>query len=1145
MRKIALFAGIAGLIVGAGIAAVSEGSFWNGWLAAGGLSSAAIFGLGAAWRWTCGKPSGLAHRGSRWLGILMATAFMLRLGIGILMSLGLQTYGYNETVQRAGFVYADAYTRDHEAWTSDKPIWASFQQEFLSDQYGGSLALSALIYRVFSPDAHRRFLFLILTAFTFCVGLPFFWKTVRDRWNEPLANLSSWILVLYPESILVGASQMREPFLLGLTMIAFWAVFSWGRQRVRSTLIFLVTSALMLAFSSRAAVMLSGTLLVCGWFEWMDKSVARRWRWLGWGVLGVAAVALVGLSWNWLKLAAAYDVGLSIRQSGMIQVITTGLPEILRTPFVTVYGLAQPVLPAALVDPAPLIWKIIAILRASGWYALAPFLLYAAFTCWRAQPSKDRQILIWMALGGLMWLVLSSMRAGGDQWDNPRYRVLFLPFIALVTAWGWRWSRLHKDTWIWAWGGADGIFTAFFLSWYLSRYTGAFGKLSFWLMIGLILAASSVLMAAGWIWNVRRKGQSIRTKLQENRARLSRFLALQPAGTPSTSASRPLPRVVQATPYAVQGTPYAVQGTPCAVQGTPCTVQDVVGHGAGPTASWLAGLRANKGRFNRWDALILVGFLAFASLYFLGRLQSNFPILVLTGDAGNITSFAAAQAHPELFRGDPVLGEANRTGFYATVHVPLIKALAPLAGGDFAWAYTWLVLPHIFLQLLGFYILGRVLFKNRFWALLLALLTAMPFLDVGVGEFWGIWRDAIPRVTFQTALPYLLALVVVWRDRPRRWPWLMIAAGLMVFFHSISAPAWGLAIWLGLWLYHPAGWKWPRRVGVMAGLGLLFLVALSPFAFIFLSYQSRGATSDYDLIMTIINTFQPKNILNVGAALGDFLWAATRSLLLPLALIGFAAVWHFGRADRKLVKMVLLWVAGILITAILIPAGERVVEGIFRIPPIDTELVRGMRYLVPLMLLFWLWPLAVLEPRLINLRAAQSVLLIGVVLLGGWTATHTPEGRKMLDAAACLGRGRLVCGEIRDSAGMITALRTQTPPGARIFDFSSDDASASGMLSIRYAALRPLVYTVRDAGLFLYMNRAAYGPWLEITRQVDEIQALQSAGARLDRLVPLAQQMQADYLVVDFLLAPSTLAAYPADLVWQNKTYSLIRLRTP
>ena len=161
---------------------------------------------------------------------------------------------------------------------------------------------------------------------------------------------------------------------------------------------------------------------------------------------------------------------------------------------------------------------------------------------------------------------------------------------------------------------------------------------------------------------------------------------------------------------------------------------------------------------NRWDGLVVVLFVGFAGLYFLGRLQSNYPILILSGDAGNITSFAAAQAQPELFRGDPVLGEGNLTGFYANIDIPIIKALAPLAGGDYAWAYTWLVAPHIFLQLLGFYILGRVLLRKRIWAFLLALLTAMPFLDVGLGEFWGIWRTPFPGSLFR-------------RRCPTCWPW--------------------------------------------------------------------------------------------------------------------------------------------------------------------------------------------------------------------------------------------------------------------------------------------------------------------------------------------------------------------------------------
>ena len=923
MRKILLFSLLAGVCTGAGVAAVSEGAFFNGWLAAGGLACAAIFGLCLAWRWA---------GGGRRLAILLVVSFALRLGIGIAMSLGLQVFGYNEVVQRSGYVYADAFSRDQDAWklaASGDPIWASFQQQFLSDQYGGSLSLSALIYRAFSPDAHRRFLILILTAFAFSLGLPFLWKAVKERWNEPLALLAAWLLVLYPESVLVGASQMREPFLLGLTMIAFWAIFAWRRQRGRALVIFCLVSLLMLAFSSRAAIVVIGALLVCAWVEYFDEIASRRWKWLGWAALILGGVIFVGLSWSWLKLATSYDAGLSVRQSGMVQNIVGQLGEEFLVPFVTVYGLVQPVLPAALVDPAPFVWQVIGILRAVGWYLLAPFLLYAIFTSWRAPSEKDRRMLIWFGLSALLWLVLSSARAGGDQWDNPRYRVLFLPFMALVTAWGWHWSREHQDAWIWAWAGADFVFVTFFMSWYLSRYTGAFGKLPFWLIVGLILAISAGLLVAGWWWNLKRQGKSLPAELRTLWRNLQHFLALQ-TGAPAN----PLPQ------------------------------------------------RGKTARINRWDGLVLLLFLAFSLLYFLGRLQTNYPILILSGDAGNITSFAAAQAQPELFRGDPALGESDLTGYYAAIQIPIIKALAPLAGGDYAWAYTWLVAPHIFLQLLGFYILGRLLFKSRFWALLLAFLTAMPFLDVGLGEFWGIWRDALPRITFQTVLPYLLALVVLWRSQPRRWPWLMILSGLMVFLHSISAPAIGLAIWLGLWLYHPRDWKWPRRVGMMFGLGLLFLLAITPFALNFLSYQSRGASPDVDLVMQVINTYLPANILDVPAALAQFLWAATRSLLLPLALLGGVVLWRFGRADRRLVGMVLLWGGGIFLASIVLPFGERLVEKALHIPPIDTELMRGIRYFVPWMLLFWLWPLAELAPRFASRKAAQAAMLLGIVLSG-------------------------------------------------------------------------------------------------------------------------------------------------------------------
>ena len=198
--------------------------------------------------------------------------------------------------------------------------------------------------------------------------------------------------------------------------------------------------------------------------------------------------------------------------------------------------------------------------------------------------------------------MLCSARAGGDQWDNPRYRVLFLPFIAIVTAWGWQWSRRNATP-----GFGPGWVPILFLSPFflagISAATAAWPNChsgdGSW-----ILAGSALLLAAGWIVGHAAPGQ-----IHPRRA----------AGFAPITAG-----LFQLKPAA----------------GQPAR----------------APLRL---RVNRWDSLIILFFLAFATLYFLGRLQSNYPVLILSGDAGNITSFAAAQARPELFRGDPVLGRTT------------------------------------------------------------------------------------------------------------------------------------------------------------------------------------------------------------------------------------------------------------------------------------------------------------------------------------------------------------------------------------------------------------------------------------------------------------------------------------------------------
>jgi uncharacterized membrane protein YozB (DUF420 family) len=100
-----------------------------------------------------------------------------------------------------------------------------------------------------------------------------------------------------------------------------------------------------------------------------------------------------------------------------------------------------------------------------------------------------------------VWIVISSARAGGDQWDNPRYRTVFLPWLALILAWGWDFARRKKDAWLWRILLVEGIFLAFFLTWYLSRYYSIIGRLPFNTMLVVIIALSLIVLVGGAVWD--------------------------------------------------------------------------------------------------------------------------------------------------------------------------------------------------------------------------------------------------------------------------------------------------------------------------------------------------------------------------------------------------------------------------------------------------------------------------------------------------------------------------------------------------------------------------------------------------------------------------------------------------------------------
>lgn len=493
---------VGGALLGAGVATLSPGSFSVGWLAASVLAIPALFILLSAWAWA---------GGGRLLAWMIALAFLLRLIAGVGLSLALPAWGYDTDCQNAGYLFKDACERDREAFgvaqKGEGLFWFS-GIKLDTDQYGGLAFLSGWIYRYLSPDAHRSLLILIVSASFSALGVPFLRQAIRLRWNGRVANLAAWIYVLYPDAVFFASSQMREPMLVGLGAIAFWAVLSWDHpwrvrdRRWRARLVVLCASLLGMAFfSTRVALMVTGVLAVWFWLEFSANRPEPHWQVLGWLGLTGGLLAMLALTWGWFLDSAAYDIQLTIQRSGWLAKIIEEAGQRFALPILTLYGLAQPVLPAALTEASIPLWQSIGIIRAAGWYALAPFLVYGLFMVWKEPQINRRRILIWLGMSVCVWLVVAALRGGGDQTDNPRYRSLFIPWLALLAAWAVDRALAARDAWLWRWIAVEAIFLGFFTHWYASRYLHVGGRLPFWQMLAWIVGLSGLVLAGGWFYD--------------------------------------------------------------------------------------------------------------------------------------------------------------------------------------------------------------------------------------------------------------------------------------------------------------------------------------------------------------------------------------------------------------------------------------------------------------------------------------------------------------------------------------------------------------------------------------------------------------------------------------------------------------------
>ncbi|HLO16987.1 MAG TPA: hypothetical protein VK206_19285, partial [Anaerolineales bacterium] len=344
-----------------------------------------------------------------------------------------------------------------------------------------------------------------------------------------------------PDSILLGASVMREPYLLTFNTLVLWGfvhrfyrfeespsinklsdVSSLLKDRVGWMWIALGLAGMLLV---SPAIGLVTIIVFAGWMFFANERREISWR----GVIVIGVMFAFGLfflsaSLNrsgefdatspfhviniWFQSAVKWDAYQAERDSGWLQKIFDEGPKWIRLPFITIYGIFRPVLPAEIIKPTALIWKLIGILRALSWYILLPMLTFSFIAAAGQGSRKTRNLILWLALLTWAWILLASLRGGADLWDNPRYRTIFFVWQSILAGYVWVWWRETHNAWFTRIIWMEVVFLLFFTQWYASRYFHWGGQLPFAVMVALILGFWGIILGVGWWRDKRNTPQS-------------------------------------------------------------------------------------------------------------------------------------------------------------------------------------------------------------------------------------------------------------------------------------------------------------------------------------------------------------------------------------------------------------------------------------------------------------------------------------------------------------------------------------------------------------------------------------------------------------------------------------------------------------
>lgn len=374
--------------------------------------------------------------------IIFLGVFIRILGAALVISFGM---GYE------GYLMGNAIRNDGIAWFN---TYSKISLSDISYGFPGIEIFNTLCYKIFSSDAHRSLIPLIVLSLTGGVSAAFIFRFAKEFWREQIGKFAGFVAAITPEFAFHSWSHLREPILsLGLSIALFGLALIHQKKNIKGILVGFIGNAVVLSFHPGFGAGTTVIFLAC--FLLMKKETLKKSIML---FAMIMLLIIIGTNFAakglWKQFSAksvftgSYISEKVLRVSkgekekefkGLSRSIFLKLPNVISIPAQIVYSTTLPYLPIGFYWST---WgfKIPLTIRALGWQIVLPFLILGIFYSFYKK-RRDKIIFV-LGLASISIISISAIMNMGELWDSTRYRSFGFPIFSCLIAYsmvkGWQ-----------------------------------------------------------------------------------------------------------------------------------------------------------------------------------------------------------------------------------------------------------------------------------------------------------------------------------------------------------------------------------------------------------------------------------------------------------------------------------------------------------------------------------------------------------------------------------------------------------------------------------------------------------------------------------------------------------------------------------